>query len=61
MLLVGPLRKHLTFSPSFIDAGNLYNIRDTKRPCAFILIQKPSANELKVLCTRRVSKNCHML
>jgi hypothetical protein len=43
-LLVGPLRKHLTFISGSIDSGDLHDIRHAKRPqlanlrCSFILI-----------------------
>ena len=63
MLLVGPLRKHLTFTFGSIDSGDFHDIRDAEHlqlanlsgPC--ILILKPSANELKVFSAWRVLKN----
>ena len=67
MLLVAPLRKHLTFTFGSIDFGDLRNIRHAEHPqlanlsCRFILIRNPSVDELMVFSARRVCKNRNSL
>ena len=67
MLLVGPLRKYPTFISGSIHSGDLHDIRHAKRaqlanlPCPFILIGKPSADELRGYSARRVLKNRNSL
>ena len=63
MLLVGPLRKHLTFTFGSIDFRDLRNVRHAEHPQLAnlpgprTLRRKPSANELKVFFAWRVLKN----
>ena len=67
MLLVDPLRKHQTFIFGSIDLGDLNDIHHAKRPqlanlsCPFILIGKPSADELRGFSAQRIFKNRDLL
>ena len=67
MMLVGPLRKRLTFTFGSIDSGDSCDVRHAKHlqlanlPGRRILIRKPSANELKVFPAWRVLKDRNSL
>jgi hypothetical protein len=63
---VAPWRKNLTFTfGSSFGSRNLQDLGYAKRPqlpnlpCPCILVGEPSADELEILSTRRVSKNCN--
>jgi hypothetical protein len=67
MLLVCPLRKHLTFTFGSIDSSDLRDVRHAEHlqlanlSGTRILVRKPSANELKVFSARRILKNRNAL
>ena len=67
MELVGPLRKHLTFTFGSIDSRDLRDVRHAEHPqlanlpCACILIGKPSADELMIFSAWRILKNRNSL
>src|ERR1700733_1398931 len=63
MLIVAPLREHLTLISGSIDFGDVLDIRYAERrqvanlPCPSVLVGKPSADELVVFSARRIIKN----
>src|ERR1700733_815030 len=63
MLIVAPLREHLTLISRSVDFGDVHDIRYAERrqfanlPCPSILVGKPSADELVAFSARRLIKN----
>ena len=68
LILVAPLRKHLTFtfgsnlgSADLDDIGHAEPPQFANLPCARILVREPAAHELVIFSTRRVGKNRNSL